>query len=290
MQPDELAAFNEVQREKEALGIVDTTEPEPAEPAEPTPQVVPETQTEEEPTPSKVADREPEPTPRDFKAYKAELRAELQADYDAKLESLKKEFATKAPEATTTEHLEDEIASLAKDLDFDPEKTRKLIEVARKGVETVSPEDKKALEEYRAEKLEREQTEQFESEWNQMLPNLKTQYPNATPEQIEAAKSQIDELAHSDKYFQTDLDYVLFKEKDAIGKTLFSPKKATFESARPAAIETETDEWPEITASMTPNQILAAERKREKMLDSMPANKLRITTRDDGGRVVERYE
>lgn len=296
MKPDELAAFNEVQKEKEAFGIDDTAEPESEEPAETTPEVIPEATPEEEPDPSKVADREPEPTPKDFKTYKVELRAELQADYDKKFEDLKKELA-KSPEAPATEHLEDEIASLAKELDFDPEKTRKLIEVARKGVETLSPEDKKAIEEYRSEKtlreqerVDREQNEIFETEWNQVLPSLKEQYPNASPEQISAAKAQIDELAHSEKYADTDIDYVLFKEKESIGKTLFSPKKSTFESARPVAIDTESDEWPEITANMTPNQIVAAERKREKMMDSMPKDKLRITTRDDGGRAIERYE
>lgn len=290
MKPDEIAAFNEVQKEKEALGIVDTAEPEVEEPVAMTPPAIPEVDPEEEPDPSKVADREQEPTPKDFKSYKAELRAELQADYDKKFEDLKKELATKTPEATKTENLEDEIESLAKELDFDPEKTRKLIEVARKGVETLSSEDKKALEEYRADKETREDAERFETEWNQVLPSLKEQYPNASLEQIAAVKTKVDELAHSEKYAETDMDYILFKEKESIGKTLFSPKKSTFESARPVAVETDSEEWPEITASMTPNQIVAAERKREKMLDSMPKDKLRITTRDDGGRVVERWE
>lgn len=295
-------AFDEVQAEKAKLGIVDAPEPESEEPAETTPADIPEPEarepkTEEEPDPSKVADREPEPTPKDFKAYKAELRAELQADYDKKFEDLKAELTKGKIDETTTEHLEDDIEALAKELDFDPAKTRKLIEVARKGVQTLSPEDKQALDEYKADKAsrtqqaeEKEQQQIFETEWTGVLPSLKTQFPNATSEQIEAAKAQLDELAHSEKYHQTDLDYVLFKEREAISKTLFSPKRATFESARPVAVETDTDEWPEITANMTPNQIASAEKKRERIMSAMPGDKLRITTRDDSGKVVERYE
>lgn len=291
----ELVAEKDAEMEK--LGLK-PAEPEVVEPTETTqedePEVAPEpekVEPEAKPKPDEVAEREP--TPKDFKAYKQELRTELQADFDKKLEEFKQEALKTAPK---TEILEDEVVALAKELDFDPAKTRRLIEVARKGIE-LTPEDKKALEDFKSQEATRkeqaeeaEQKQIFETEWTSVLPSLQKEYPNASPEQIATVKAQLDELSHSEKYHEAEMDYILFKERETIGKALFSPKKSTFESARLAPIDTDTDEWPEITADMTPNQILAAEKRREAITDGLGRDKIRITTRDDRGRIIEREE
>jgi hypothetical protein len=296
---EDVKAFEETQKELETLGLR-TPEPEVVEPAATIPKepdAVAEPKAEpkvEEPKPEEVSKKEP---PFDFKAYKAELRAELQADYEKKLEALKAEQSKEKPNETVSKGIEDDAKELAKKLGFDEDKTKAILETARKGLEPLSAEDKKLLEDYRADKaareakaLEDEQNQIFETEFAGILPALQKEYPNASPEQIALAKARIDELSHSEKYHETDLDYVLFKEKEEIGKILFSPKKATFEAPRTAPVAESEDEWPEITADMTPNQMLAAEKKRQRMIDAMPKEKMRITTRDDMGRIVERDE
>ena len=296
--PDENELVEATRKEMESLGLK-PAEPEAVEPTETTPEVKPETpekeETKVEPKPEEVSNKEP--SPRDFKEYKAELRAELQADYDKRLADLKAEMSKTKPNEVTTENLEEEVKKLAAELQFDEAKTRRIIEVARKGIEPLTADDKKLLEEYRADKearqakdAEREQDEIFTTEWNEVLPSIKTQYPNATDEQLQSAKDALDELSHSEKYHEMDMDYILFKEKESLGKILFSPKKATFESPRNAPLDDTSDEWPEITANMTPNQILAAEKKRERITEGLGKDKVRITTRDDSGRATERFE
>ena len=301
------AAFEAAQAERAELGL--PVEPEAVEPAETIPTVEPEAKPETveptvEPNPEEPATEPKEdPTavsksePQTFKDYKAHLRAELQKDYDEKVEKLKEEYEKGKPNETVTENLEDDVKALAKELDFDEDKTRKLIEVARKGI-SINPEDKKLLDELKTERerlaeltAEKEQEAIFEEDiWKPAELALKAQYPNATPDQWAIVKDQLDELSHSEKYVDAEVDYILFKEKELLGKTLFSPKQATFESARPASTESGTDEWPEITDGMTPAQLEALDKKRDAILSGMPGDRVKVTTRDDSGHIVEYYE
>lgn len=300
MPDSEQAAFDAVQAEKEELGIptetVETSEPETpiVEPAaEETTEVAPKAEEEPE-DPEEPSNRAP--TSKDFKEYKKTLKEELQADFDQKLEKMKEEFSKKAPDEVTTENLEDDVKALAEKLELDPEKTKAIIEVARKGLEPLSAEDKALLEDVKKDRetrqqelADREQEEIFRTEWEALVPALKQKFPNATDAQLKAAKEKMDELSHTEKYNLTDLDYVLFKETEAFGKVLFSPKQATFESARPVTFD-ETDEFPEFSPNMTPAQFANFEKKREQATESMDGEKIRITTRDDRGNIVERYE
>lgn len=293
MDKSEQAAFDAVQAEKTELGIA--PEPVEAEPAEITPAEEPEAPKPQEPAdPQEPSDREP--APKDFKEYKKRLREELEADYDKKLSDLREELGKAKPSETATQNLEEDIDALAKELDFDPDKTRKIIEVARKGIETLSPEDKALLEAYKAERTtrdqesaEREQKEIFDTEWKETEKSLRTRFPNATPEQLDKARADMDEIAHSEKYHETDMDYILFKESEHFGKVLFSPRQATFESPRPLSIGQE-EEFPEFNSNMSPAQFAAFEKARERAMDTMGTEKVRITTRDDRGNVIERYE
>lgn len=287
--------FDDIQAEKQELGIADEPEtPAAAEPAKEEPAQEPA------PEPIKEPEGEPEPTqvsPREFKEYKKALRDEIQADFDKKLENLKEEMGKAKPSETKSENLEDDIKSLAKELDFDESKVKRIIEVARKGLDA-SPEEKKALAEVqtelttlREEKEQRQQEAIFNGEWGALTKTIREQFPNATDEQIAKAKADMDELAHSEKYHELDLDYIMFKEKDRFAKTLFSPKQKTFESARQPAPDTDSDEWPEINySSMTPSQIESAEKRRAAILDRSGGEKMRITTRDESGQLVERWE
>lgn len=308
MAKEDEAGAEATRKEMESLGI-QPNDLEVVEPDETIPAETPEENPEEPSTPEEVSVEEPETPPErvarpsakpiippdQYKEVKENLRKELQTDFDKKLEEMRAEFAKAKPNDEKVENLDETITELAKELELDPEKTRRLVEAARKGIEALTPEDKKLLEDFKADKArretedqEREQNQQFETEFAAILPDLKKQYPNASEEQLKNVKDKIDELAHSEKYAQTDLDYVIFKEKEEIGKVLFSPKKATFEAPRQGPVEENDEEWPEITADMTPNQILKAEKKREAIVERTGGHvdKVKITSRDG----QERYE
>ncbi len=245
---------------------------------------------------------EDEPSKFDFKHYKRELKEKLQADFDQKFEKLKEEMSKAIPNKETTNDLEADIKSLAEELNFDEEKTRKIVQTARKGLE-LSAEDKALLAEYKESKpllekmkqaeFEREQEHIFNTEFEQVLPELQRQFPNASKEQIALVKKELDELAHSEKYHETELDYIAYKERDRLSKILFSPKMKTFESTDPS-ITTEAEEFTpkshDQIVDMTPAQFAAYEKRMEKMMNDSPKEKLRITTRNDRGHIVERYE
>lgn len=286
---EEQAAYDAVQAEKAELGLPPTPVEEPVEPAPAVEPVV-------EPKPE-VAKTEEQPFDhQEYKDYKKTLREELQADFDKKLEDLKVEMAKSTPDETTITNLEDDIKKLAEETELDPDKVRKIIEVSRKGLETLTPDDKKLLEEYKQDKVrfaeesaEREQQEIDRVEWETILPTLKKDFPNASDEQLAKAREQLIDLAHNDTYHETDIDYVYFKEREALGKTLFSPRAASFESARPVAFESNTD-FPDFSPNMTPEQFDSFEKRRSALLEGNDPVKVRITSRDDSGRVYEREE
>ena len=284
-------AFDEHQKERAELGLPELEDE--AEPTIETPQESTETVTteQEETTTEEVSDKEEKV---DYKSWKKDLQDKLQNDYDQKLEKkieeLRTEFSQKKPDEATTDSLEEEIKRLATEKELDPEVLKGIIELARKGVPSEDPSLKTELETLKAEREEREQREIFDSEWNSVLPALQKDFPNASPEQLAAAKAQIDELAHSEKYHEMDMDYVIFKERAALEKTLFSPKKATFESSRPVATDTDSDEFPDFDPNMTPAQFERMEKKRASIIDSIGTPKVRITSRDEGGRAYEREE
>lgn len=271
--------FDDIQKQKDELGI-------PREPEEKSPVEEPVDDTDPKDEPKQVSVKEEPVDPKEYKDYKTKLREELQSDFDQKLEKLKEEMSKTAPNETKTDDLEEEVAKLAKDLDFDPDKIKKIIEVARKGME-LSAEDKLTLQNIKEQKEVQEQEKIFNEEW-QTLP-LKEQFPNASKEQLDKAKETMDELAHSEKYHDMDMDYILFKEKDKFSEILFSPKQKTFESGKLVPTSEENDEFPEFNPNMTPAQFEAFEKKRNKASENMGKEKVLVRTTDDSGRSVERF-
>lgn len=287
---EEQAAYDAVQAEKAELGLPPTPVEEPVEP-----ELVVEPVVEPKPEVAKTEEEKPFDH-QEYKDYKKTLREELQADFDKKLDDLKVEMAKSKPDETTITNLEDDIKKLAEETQLDPDKVRKIIEVSRKGLETLTSDDKKLLEEYKQDKVRfaeeasvREQQEIDKAEWETILPSLKKDFPNASDEQLTKAREQLIELSHNETYHETDIDYVYFKEREALGKTLFSPRVASFESARPMSFESDTD-FPDFSPNMTPEQFNAFEKRREALLEGNERVKVRITTRDDGGHVYEREE
>lgn len=231
------------------------------------------------------------------KAYK-NLKRELQADFDKKLKEAEEKYKGKDAAKDASKVSDEDINTLAKELNFDPEKTKKIIEISRKGLEATE-EDKAFIKEQReffeakkADDFQKEQAAIFNGEWGAVLPQVKTMFPNASDEQIAKVKAEVDKLSHTKKYHQTDLDYILFKEKASFEKIAFSPKSKTFESGKPQ-VKTEDDfdgSAPENLNDMSPAQFAEFEKKREAYLSESPKQKLTIKTRDDRGRATEREE
>lgn len=247
------------------------------------------------------------------KAYK-DLKRGLKADYEKKLDAFKAEYAKNNPNSDKGKELEADVKALAKELNFDEDKTRKLIETARKGLE-MTPEDrqfikdqKEYFEKQKNVDFKREQESIFNGEWGAALPAIKAQYPNATEEQLAKAKTALDVISHSEKYHNLDMSDIVkifgdkefkYKDKDGkvqtlppLSKTLFSPKNKSFESGRPTtAVDDDFDPSAPVNLSdMTPAQFAEFEKKREAHLSDGPRPKVKVTSRDDRGRIVEREE
>lgn len=139
----------------------------------------------------------------------------------------------------------EEIQRLAKEAGISEEKLPAFIEALQKQI--LAPMEP-IIAEVEQQKFEAAESKNDEKEWNEVVPNIQTAWPNATPAQLQKARALMHELAHSTKYGFVDanhppmpLDYILFKEQ-AKFKELFKAKKKTFESGSRGASERTDDE------------------------------------------------
>lgn len=132
----------------------------------------------------------------------------------------------------------------------------------------------------------------FQKEWEEFLPDLQKQFPNASKEQLQAAANLMDDLSHTEKYGWTDkhapytLDYILFKEQEAFKKVLFRPKVKTFEAGGSGADD--YDDMPQAKVldtkyeDMTPDTV----RKMEAELDQATSES-RVLELNRGGKKIK---
>lgn len=94
---------------------------------------------------------------------------------------------------------------------------------------SLTPEQQAKIE--KAEEIEAIQL--FNQEFlNDAVPQLKNMFPNATPEQLEKAKVELEALATTSKYLDKTLDYISFKERDSLAEIFAGDRKGP-ESGRP---------------------------------------------------------
>ena len=94
---------------------------------------------------------------------------------------------------------------------------------------SLTPEQQAKIE--KAEQIEA--TQLFNQEFlDDAVPQLKTLFPNATPEQLEKAKGEMESLATTSKYLDKSLDYIAFKERESLAEIFASDRKGP-ESSRP---------------------------------------------------------
>lgn len=93
---------------------------------------------------------------------------------------------------------------------------------------TLTPEQQAKIE--KAEEIEAK--EFFNKEFlEDAVPQLKNLFPNATQAQLEQAKAEMEALATTTKYLDKSLDYIAFKERDALAD-IFAGERKGPESAR----------------------------------------------------------
>jgi len=86
----------------------------------------------------------------------------------------------------------------------------------------IKPEDQKLLDEAR----EIEANQLFAEEFNTLAkPEIKSLFPNATQEQIESAKAELEKLACTSQYLDKSLDFIVYKEKANLGKLFVVGRK-----------------------------------------------------------------
>ena len=197
-------------------------------------------------------DTEPEPQPRHTSVFKQlnKIRTEKR-ESDANLrkvldlvgaESLE-DAESKIMELRKSEPLSDEFIQAAKEMGIeDPTALKTLATlVATQVKKDIDPRlnplserlesFSKTQEAVQQERELQESIAQATGEWNELLPMIESMYkPSAV--QAEKAKELMLQLAHSEKYQDKELDYILYKEGDQFESILGAPKRKTMLPAR----------------------------------------------------------
>lgn len=138
----------------------------------------------------------------------------------------------------------DEFDEFAKEIDADPESLKKMRDLFLKGIKPDEALQKDLLEfkKWKSEQQNFSAVQQFEKEFTQTLPVLKTYFPNANDSEMTAIKTELDKISHSTGWNDKDLEYIAFKHKDTLS-ALVSPKKRGMESTTRQDVDTSTSDF-----------------------------------------------
>jgi len=226
---------------KTSRGIIDEDEPktedpkeEPSKEEESKADDTPEVEEEVEETDSKTPERPqryiPMPKYQEEKKAWKQNKEELTTAKE-RISQLEKELESAAKPKEDTKKSDDKIKSFAEKHKMDEEAARDLIDIARDG--SVNKDVLKQIDDFTKKVKEQEELASFSNEWSTVSSQIKEKYPDATKEQITKAKKTMDELAHTQKYHQTTLDYILFKENSVFDEMLGAEdSSAGIESSR----------------------------------------------------------
>ncbi len=155
-----------------------------------------------------------------FETENTELKAKLEALQNADTKEEKKEAL-------------DDIDELAKEINADPAYLRKLKTIFLKDVKPTDDESlKKDLADFKDWKTKNQEViekQLFEDEFSTVLPQIKSDFPKISDEEMKSVKQSLDKLSHSKEYHDKSLDYVVFKEKENL-TALISPHKKGMET------------------------------------------------------------
>ena len=173
----------------------------------------------------------------EYKEKKSELRSEkeLRENFETENTELKAKLEALQNADTKEEKKEalDDIDELAKEINADPAYLRKLKTIFLKDVKPANDESlKKDLADFKDWKTKNQEViekQLFEDEFSTVLPQIKSDFPKISDEEMKSVKQSLDKLSHSKEYHDKSLDYVVFKEKENL-TALISPKKKGMET------------------------------------------------------------
>lgn len=216
-------------------------------------------------------DEEPKPVKKrsiydDLKDKKREVKTEreLREIAERERDELKEKLENINKAETPSEKSDaiDEFDEFAQEIDADPAIIKKMRDLILKGM-TIPKELQEGLTEFKAWKAENSKTvekQRFQEELTAITPTLKEYFPTASETELQEIKDNLDKLAHSEGWHDKELDYIVFKNKDTLGK-LVSPKKKGMESTgkvddipTDSNIDDEFDPNPDFS-KMTPAQL-----------------------------------
>jgi hypothetical protein len=168
-----------------------------------------------------------------FKAEKAQW-SEEKTQLQSQIDEMQKQLKGMTPAET-----DDVIEKWAEENDVSIDQAKGLVDLIKKstGIEDIA----KHVEAITAKTDEEADMKAFNKEWTEVVPELQKEFPNASKKAIARAQKLMDQMAHSPRYADKDLDYILFKEKNQFTEVLNSkaPKKGPVGSRRPGASKTD---------------------------------------------------
>jgi|GEM_PF-1933141 len=172
----------------------------------------------------------------DYKEKKSELKTETERREQAERErdELKQKLDAIGKADTPAEKKEaaDELEAFAKKIGAEPSAIREMRDLFLKDFKLPADEALlRDLEEFKAWKAENASTIEkvrFDEEFQASTPKLKELFPNASPEDLSAIKTELDKISHTKEWHDKSLAYIAFEHKDKLS-ALVTPKKRGME-------------------------------------------------------------
>ena len=231
----------------------------PPEPTPETPEVEPETpDAPEVPLPKKPRSiyDDLKDTRKEKNAFKDAAVAALEAqgitltgkETAEELQALAKKTPWDAPAPAAPSAPTDDLEAYAQEHGLDAPALARLAEVIVKRIpqSQLSAEEKQQLSDLTAYKAKKDAEEARASEDKEVLaaaPTVKTQLEIHDDAELDAVMKEVVRLSHTAEFHDKEVDYIVWKNRDALSK-LVSPKKPSFESGgspAEAGAETEPD-------------------------------------------------
>jgi colicin import membrane protein len=175
------------------------------------------------------------------------------------LQALAKKTPSDAPAKPADTAPTDELEAFAKENQLDAAGLARLAEIIAKRIPQgqLSAEEKQQLTELTAYKAKKDAEETRAAEDQEVLataPTVKTQLEIHDDAELATVMKEIVKLSHTAEFHDKEVDYIVWKNKDALAK-LVSPKKPSFESGghqgdAPAADEPDFSSGKGITPGM----------------------------------------
>lgn len=225
----------------------------------------------------------------EYKEKKAELKSEreLRERAEQERDEFKRLLENREDAQTPQERQEaqDELEAFAREINADPQTIRKMRDLFLKDLKPQTDESlANSLAEWKTWRAQNEkliENQLFDTEFQKIVPSLKSILPNITDAEMAEVKKELDRVAHTKEYHDKDLEYVAWKHKDTLS-ALVSPKKKGIESKGRADTQEQSFTFdPEADISrLSPKEREAWEQEYQKLTSSKE-----LATDSDGRKI-----